>query len=200
MNALTHLCAAALLASVAGCPQRPGGSEHPTPAPQAVNEAGHAATGAPGKSRPERRPPAGADRDAGNEPTQPKPSPPKPTEPKPPPVPTPTPRPSDDAGVACELACDPPQHCELVSVQCIRAPCPAQPRCVGGDKDCDPRKVTCKRTAPACGEGQAPSVQDGCYADCVALERCACTQAEQCPNPDTGTCHLFARHCGPYVE
>jgi len=33
-------------------------------------------------------------------------------------------------GGACNLACVQGKHCEVVQVQCIRAPCPAQPTCV----------------------------------------------------------------------
>ena len=36
---------------------------------------------------------------------------------------------TDDAP-SCELECGPGQHCELVEVTCVRAPCPPSPQCV----------------------------------------------------------------------
>jgi hypothetical protein len=36
----------------------------------------------------------------------------------------------DGADGVCDLACDPGTHCELVEVQCIKAPCPPLPECV----------------------------------------------------------------------
>jgi hypothetical protein len=65
---------------------------------------------------------------------------------------------------------------------------------------CDPKKILCRRAPPECPEFQAPSVSGSCYGPCVPLEACACEQASDCPNPETGTCHLYARHCGPYVN
>jgi hypothetical protein len=195
----------------------------------------------------------------------------------------------NDAGdMPCTAKCSAGQHCELVQVACIRAPCPPQPTCVDdaqsdgkacgsrglgpcaagefcnfprsaqcgaadapgtctklpqlcndtdmyvcgcdgktysnecvanaagvssasagrcessdastpGAIDCDPRKILCKRVAPECPEGQVPSVLGSCYGDCVPLESCPCSGPEQCPNPDTGTCHMSAGHCGPFV-
>lgn len=64
---------------------------------------------------------------------------------------------------------------------------------------CDPKKVSCKRAAPQCAPGEVPSVVGNCYGECVKIERCACSDAEQCPEPNQYTC--WARqHCGPFVR
>jgi hypothetical protein len=78
-------------------------------------------------------------------------------------------------------------------------PCESTDASTPGALDCDPRKILCKRVAPECPEGQVPSVSGSCYGDCVPLESCPCSGPEQCPNPDTGTCHMSAGHCGPFV-
>lgn len=65
---------------------------------------------------------------------------------------------------------------------------------------CDPKQLRCRRAAPVCPEGDVPSISGTCYGPCVPLEQCACRQADDCPNPDSYTCHLYARHCGPYVH
>jgi len=65
--------------------------------------------------------------------------------------------------------------------------------------DCDPGKVLCKRTAPECVFGEEPQVVAGCYGECVKVERCACSTAAQCPQPDQYTCWSKS-HCGPFVN
>ena len=67
--------------------------------------------------------------------------------------------------------------------------------------DCDPMKITCKRAAPECPAGQVPSVDDvgNCYGDCVKIDRCACSAANQCPDANQYTCWA-KQHCGPYVQ
>jgi hypothetical protein len=67
--------------------------------------------------------------------------------------------------------------------------------------DCDPSKIMCKRAAPACDAGQVPSVDDAgsCYGDCVKIDRCACSTAQQCPDQNQYTCWA-KQHCGPFVQ
>jgi hypothetical protein len=65
--------------------------------------------------------------------------------------------------------------------------------------DCDPLKVLCKIAQPDCGAGKVPSVDGSCYGDCVKVERCACSSAAQCPEPDQYTC-WGKQHCGPFVQ
>ncbi|HET8933156.1 MAG TPA: hypothetical protein VFN67_06955 [Polyangiales bacterium] len=116
---------------------------------------------------------------------------------------------SSEAGAAggCSADCEAGEHCELVQVTCVRAPCPPLPMCVpdGGEKeptqrDCDPRKITCKRTAPECPEMQVPSVDGSCYGECVDVEACQCTEADACPLSEKYTCHVSAKHCTPYLR
>jgi hypothetical protein len=64
---------------------------------------------------------------------------------------------------------------------------------------CDPRKATCKMLPQPCPDGQVRAVQGSCYGDCVNVERCACSEAAACPEPDSYTCHMSAQHCGPFV-
>ena len=68
-----------------------------------------------------------------------------------------------------------------------------------GLADCDPRKILCKRIAPECVAGEAPSVDGSCYGDCVKIELCACADAAQCPDPNQYTCWA-KNHCGPFVQ
>ena len=109
-----------------------------------------------------------------------------------------------DGAAACTAMCPAGQHCELVAVQCIRAPCPAQASCVAdpapsGEISCDPRKILCKRAAPSCGQFEVPSVEGSCYGPCVSIEACPCTGPEQCPDSNQYTCHMSAKHCTPYL-
>jgi len=65
--------------------------------------------------------------------------------------------------------------------------------------DCDPKKILCKSVAPECVFGQVPMVEGSCYGPCVKVERCACSTAAQCPEPEQYTC-WSKQHCGPYVK
>lgn len=112
------------------------------------------------------------------------------------------------AGAAgCSANCELGEHCELVDVTCVRAPCPPLPMCVPdsgardpAQRDCDPRKVLCKRTAPECPELQVPSVEGSCYGECVDVHACQCTGPEACPLPEKYTCNMSAKHCTPYLR
>jgi len=65
--------------------------------------------------------------------------------------------------------------------------------------ECDPGKVQCRRSAPQCVFGEVPQVVDDCYGECVKVDRCACSTAAQCPQPDQYTC-WSKQHCGPFVK
>jgi hypothetical protein len=65
--------------------------------------------------------------------------------------------------------------------------------------DCDVKKITCKRAAPACDTFHVPSVEGSCYGDCVKIDRCACSGPDQCPDSNQYTC-WSKTHCGPYVN
>jgi hypothetical protein len=65
--------------------------------------------------------------------------------------------------------------------------------------DCDPKKILCKIVAPECDGGEVPSVNGSCYGACVKIDRCACSDAAQCPNPNEYTCWAKT-HCGPFVQ
>jgi hypothetical protein len=69
----------------------------------------------------------------------------------------------------------------------------------GGDVSCDPRKILCKRVAPECGQMEVPSVEGSCYGPCVAIGKCACTAAEECPDSSQYTCNRSSAHCTPYL-
>jgi hypothetical protein len=69
-----------------------------------------------------------------------------------------------------------------------------------GRNDCDPRKITCRRSAPVCDEGEAPSVEGTCYGPCVPIATCACSSADACPLPEMFTCHLSRGRCDYYVR
>jgi hypothetical protein len=93
--------------------------------------------------------------------------------------------PEKDAGAGsgddCDLKCDQGSHCELVQVQCIRAPCPPQKECVP-----DEEKKSCGGFAgfPCPGGGTCvDDPSDDCDpmhggADCGGI--CVCDKAASC--------------------
>ena len=107
----------------------------------------------------------------------------------------------------CSADCEAGEHCELVQVTCVRAPCPPLPMCVPDEdgkepapRDCDPRKITCKRTPPECPELQVPSVDGSCYGECVDVNASQCTGPDACPLSEKYTCNMSAKHCTPYLR
>jgi hypothetical protein len=68
-----------------------------------------------------------------------------------------------------------------------------------GLSECNPTEVTCKAFPPECPTNQVPSVDGTCWGECVKIEQCACTMADDCPNPNEYTCWM-QQHCGPYVK
>ncbi|HMI91067.1 MAG TPA: hypothetical protein VK509_06865, partial [Polyangiales bacterium] len=68
-----------------------------------------------------------------------------------------------------------------------------------GPVDCDHRKASCRMLPQPCPDGQVRAVEGKCYGDCVTVDRCACSEAAACPEPDSYTCHMSAGHCGPFV-
>ena len=65
--------------------------------------------------------------------------------------------------------------------------------------DCDTRKITCRRAPPQCDAFEVPSIEGTCYGECVKIDLCACSNADECPNNNEYTCWM-STHCGPYVQ
>jgi hypothetical protein len=80
------------------------------------------------------------------------------------------------AGDGCDLDCGAEQHCELVQVQCIQAPCPPLPTCVDG------------AASAGCGSrGQEA---------CAESEYCAFDVSDDCGRADApGTCQVKPETC-----
>jgi hypothetical protein len=72
--------------------------------------------------------------------------------------------------------------------------------CATKGTSCDRRALTCRRAEPVCPAGQVAAIVGNCFGDCVAIEQCACSEADACPQPEQYTCHRSAMHCGPYVN
>jgi hypothetical protein len=87
-------------------------------------------------------------------------------------------------GESCDLTCDAGQHCELVQVACIQAPCPPQPECVPSPQCGGFAGFTCP------GEGECLDVpDDSCDpemggADCGGYCSCSVGPLIDCA-PDT---------------
>lgn len=65
---------------------------------------------------------------------------------------------------------------------------------------CDPRSLRCRRAEPTCEFGFAPRIVDGCYAECVAIDRCVCDGPEACPQSERHTCNNSRQRCTPYLN
>jgi hypothetical protein len=65
--------------------------------------------------------------------------------------------------------------------------------------DCDTRKVMCRRAPPVCDTFEVPAIEGTCYGECVKIDLCACSNADQCPDANQYTCWM-STHCGPYVQ
>jgi len=79
--------------------------------------------------------------------------------------------------------------------------CPASPfdhlgACGPVLANCDQRDVACKMLPPTCDQGQFPAVVGSCWdGTCVPISQCACTVAEQCPDPGDYVCYRSKQHC-----
>jgi hypothetical protein len=109
-----------------------------------------------------------------------------------------------------DTTCDAGQHCELVEVECIRAPCPPQPSCVDEDPcalvDCLPPYI-CQVVD---GEATCNAVKEPCaLVDCVEGTHCEmvdvqckkapCDPVAECvPNPDA--CAAVRCKAGTHCE
>jgi hypothetical protein len=65
---------------------------------------------------------------------------------------------------------------------------------------CDRRTLLCRKAEPVCPAQHVASIVDNCFGPCVAIDQCACSEADACPQPEQYTCHRSAMHCGPYVN
>jgi hypothetical protein len=69
-----------------------------------------------------------------------------------------------------------------------------------GPVDCDPHKILCRIVTPECPQGEVPSVNGSCYGECVKIDRCSCTTADECPQPEQFTCLKGPMHCSYYLK
>ena len=97
--------------------------------------------------------------------------------------------------VDCDLDCPNDQHCELVAVTCIRAPCAAQPQCVGpSGGSAGAGSVGMGAT---CGTRGTGSCADGLYCEFPAGANCGRADAGGKCQSKPGACTLeFNPVCG----
>lgn len=75
--------------------------------------------------------------------------------------------------------------------------CPTRPYLFKGTCDqgasCNSAQVACNGIAPTCPSGQAPSVVNGCWGQCIWIEYCQCTTPTDCPSGHS--CRMGAGLC-----
>jgi hypothetical protein len=86
-------------------------------------------------------------------------------------------------GQPCDLECDPGQHCEYVEVQCIRAPCPPQPECVGNTRCGGFGGFGCPGAGECFDDPNDDCDPQNGGADCGGL--CECAASGDCPGGAT---------------
>jgi hypothetical protein len=90
--------------------------------------------------------------------------------------------------------------CDGVTFTALRT-CPDRPYAHPGACDdgysCDVFDSRCELEAPSCEPGQAPLVEDDCFAGCAPIASCRCDYDWECP--EGNTCHLEERRCEPEV-
>lgn len=106
-----------------------------------------------------------------------------------------------------------PRNCpeDCFQSQCSAAGLPMPiPRCEYGvctfaPLNCDPLTVTCDEEPPECADGSVPSVDEGCWGDCIPAEACDivpgcedCPEGEACLLIGTQVGNQFA--CTPVAE
>lgn len=78
--------------------------------------------------------------------------------------------------------------------------CPLQPFAHRGECgtviSCDRRNALCPALPPDCPTGQVPSVEGGCWGECVDIGACTCETSEECADPLIYVCYRSGR-CGP---
>jgi len=113
----------------------------------------------------------------------------------------------------CDLACDAGSHCELVTVQCFRAPCPQVEQCVldevggtaCGDVTCEVGQVCCNASCGICTAPDMACIQIACEPDpdltcasvlCIEGTTCIETpEGPQCLPQEENPCNLV--DCAP---
>lgn len=62
------------------------------------------------------------------------------------------------------------------------------PGACGDGFNCDPLDSKCDVPPPECPDGQAPSIENGCFASCVPVNDCRCEFSFECPSPTLFMC------------